>query len=124
VWTFVLDGEAEFQPVRGIERPALTRIEHDSAPAEIERGARLYAARCSMCHGVGAVSAGTIADLRYASPATLAALEDIVRDGAYLGLGMPSFPGFEDSDLDALRAYVLAQRDALIASSEAEQREP
>src|SRR5690606_24024778 len=103
VWTFAIGGDAQFAPVRGIHPPAL-----------IERGARLYAARCSMCHGVEAISAGTIADLRYATPGTLAALADIVRDGAYLGLGMPSFQWFADEDLDALRAYVLAERDALL----------
>ena len=114
VWTFVLDGDAEVEPVRSLERPALTRIEHDSTREEIERGAGLYASRCSMCHGVGAISGGTIADLRYAVPATYDALADIVRDGAYLGLGMPSFPWLGDDDLSALRAYLLAQRDALI----------
>ncbi len=119
VWTFVLDGDAEIEPVRGEERPTLTRIEHEATQAEIDQGATLYANRCSMCHGVGAISGGTIADLRYAAPAIYDALGDIVRDGAYLGLGMPEFPWFSDADLGALRAYLLAQREALIAASAA-----
>jgi quinohemoprotein ethanol dehydrogenase len=118
VFTFVIDGDAGLEPVRSLERPVLTRIEHDSTPAEIERGAALYSSRCSMCHGVGAISGGTIADLRYAAPALYDALDDIVRDGAYLGLGMPSFPWFSDDDLAALRAYLLTQRDALIDSTD------
>jgi len=114
VWTFVLDGDADVEPVRGLERPLLTRIEHDSTAEQVARGAKLYSDRCSMCHGVGAISGGTIADLRYAAPTIYDSLADIVRDGAYLGLGMPSFPWFTDEDLAALRAYLLAQRDALI----------
>ena len=116
VWTFVLDGDADVPPVEGRARPALTRIAHESDPAAIARGERLYTQRCSMCHGVGAISGGTIADLRYAAPAIYDALDDIVRGGAYLGLGMPSFEWLADEDLDALRAYLLSRRDALIES--------
>jgi quinohemoprotein ethanol dehydrogenase len=122
VWTFVLDGDAEIEPVRGVERPALTRIEHDSTAEQVARGEALYSNRCSMCHGVGAISGGTIADLRYAAPAVYDALPDIVRDGAYLGLGMPSFPWFTGDDLDALRAYLLTQRDALMETTTASGR--
>src|SRR5690606_4631386 len=99
VWTFVLDGDADVPPVEGRARPALTRIAHESDPAAIARGERLYTQRCSMCHGVGAISGGTIADLRYAAPAIYDALDDIVRGGAYLGLGMPSFEWLADEDL-------------------------
>ncbi|HEX7079444.1 MAG TPA: PQQ-dependent dehydrogenase, methanol/ethanol family [Gammaproteobacteria bacterium] len=117
LWTFTLDGEAELEPVRGIEKPALTVIEHDSTPEQIARGAELYAQRCSMCHGVNAASAGTIADLRYASSATFDAFEQIVRGGAYAGLGMPTFSWLSDADVAALRSYVLSQRDALLESA-------
>ena len=43
-------------------------------------------------------------------------LEQIVRDGAYLGLGMPRFEWFSDAEIDSLRAYILTQRAALIES--------
>ena len=114
LWTFVLDGAADFEPVRGIEKPALTRIEHDADPEQVANGAELYARRCSMCHGIEAVSGGSIADLRYAAPATYGAFADIVRDGAYLGLGMPAFGWFSDEELDALRSYLLSRRDELL----------
>ncbi|HEX6999995.1 MAG TPA: PQQ-dependent dehydrogenase, methanol/ethanol family [Gammaproteobacteria bacterium] len=114
LWTFALDAGAEFEPVRGIEKPAPTPIEHDATPEQVARGAALYAQRCSMCHGVGAVSAGTIADLRYAAPETYAMLERILRDGAYLGLGMPQFAWFTDDDVEAIRSYLLSQRAALV----------
>jgi hypothetical protein len=54
--------------------------------------------------------------VRYAQPAILDNLEQIVREGAYLGLGMPRFDWFSDRDLADLRAYILAERAALIAS--------
>jgi quinohemoprotein ethanol dehydrogenase len=116
LWTFVLDGDAAFEPVRGIDKPALTVIEHDSTPELIARGADLYGRRCSMCHGVAAASGGTIADLRYALPATFEIFNRIVRDGAYAGLGMPAFDWFSDADLDAIRGYVLSRRAELLAT--------
>jgi quinohemoprotein ethanol dehydrogenase len=122
LWTFVLDGDAQIEPIRSQERPPLTRIEHDSSAEQVARGAALYSQRCSMCHGIAAVSAGTIADLRYAAPGTYDALEDIVRDGAFLGLGMPAFDWFDDDDLAALRGYLLAQRAELTDTLDAESR--
>ncbi len=56
LFTFVLDGNARLEPVRGIEKPALTVIEHTATTAEVEHGATLFARRCSMCHGITAVS--------------------------------------------------------------------
>ncbi|HEY8521407.1 MAG TPA: PQQ-dependent dehydrogenase, methanol/ethanol family [Gammaproteobacteria bacterium] len=114
VWAFALDADAPFEPVRGIEKPALTPIEHDATPEQIARGAVLYAERCSMCHGVGAVSAGSIADLRYSTPETYAALDRILREGAYQGLGMPQFAWFTADDVEAIRGYLLEQRAALL----------
>ena len=114
LWTFALDADADFAPVRGIDKPALTPIEHDATAAQIARGAALYGERCSMCHGIGAVSAGSIADLRYATPETYAILDRILRDGAYLGLGMPQFAWFAEEDVAALRGYLLAERAKLI----------
>jgi quinohemoprotein ethanol dehydrogenase len=114
LWTFALDADVEFEPIRGIDRPALTRIEHDATPEQLARGADLYGQRCSMCHGVAAASGGTVADLRYALPTTYAIFDQIVRDGAYANLGMPVFDWFSDADLEDLRAYLLAQRDALL----------
>ena len=48
------------------------------------------------------------------APEVLEKIEQLVRDGAYLGLGMPRFEWFSDEDLASLKAYILAQRAALI----------
>jgi quinohemoprotein ethanol dehydrogenase len=118
VWTFVLDGDTPVEPVRGIERPQVTRIPFEATAEQIAAGAALFAQRCAMCHGIGAESGGTIADLRYAAPATMESFERIVRDGAYLGLGMPRFDWLSDEQLEALRSYILSRRDALLRSLE------
>ena len=67
-----------------------------------------------MCHGIGVESGGQIADLRYAAPATFDIFESIVRDGAYLELGMPAFDWFSTNDIAALKAYVLSRRAQLL----------
>ena len=116
LYTFVLDGDADFEPVRGIARPALTEIPFQADAAEIARGATLYGDRCYTCHGLGAVSGGQIADLRYATPETFAAIDAIVRQGAYQQLGMPIFDFFSEADTAAIRAYLLSLRADLIAN--------
>jgi quinohemoprotein ethanol dehydrogenase len=113
LFTFALDGKAKLEPVRGIEKPPLTVIEYKATPAEVERGATLFGRRCSMCHGVAAVSGGTIADLRYALPATYDALDRIVRQGLYQGLGMPKFDFLSEADVAAVKSYVLSRRKEL-----------
>ncbi len=85
LFTFVLDGKAKLEPVRGISKNPLTTIAFTATPAEVERGAAIFGRRCSMCHGVAAVSGGSIADLRYALPATYDSIDRIVREGIYQG---------------------------------------
>jgi mono/diheme cytochrome c family protein len=116
LFTFALDGEHPLDPVRGIARPVLTDIPFESNPAEIARGATIYGERCYTCHGFAAASGGQIADLRYATHETYDAIDSIVRGGAYEGLGMPRFDFFTESDTAALKAYLLSQRQTLIAA--------
>jgi quinohemoprotein ethanol dehydrogenase len=91
-----------------------TAIAHTASDAELQLGAALFARRCSMCHGVAAVSGGSIADLRYAQPATYDMLDQIVRQGAYQSMGMPKFDFLAAADLAAIKGYLLSRRKALI----------
>jgi quinohemoprotein ethanol dehydrogenase len=113
LFTFVLDGKAKLEPVRGIEKHKLTEIAFDAKPEDVTRGEALFSRRCSMCHGVAAASGGSIADLRYALPETYDAMDKIVREGAYQQLGMPKFDFLAEQDVAALKSYVLTRRKAL-----------
>jgi quinohemoprotein ethanol dehydrogenase len=116
LFTFALDGQLPLEPVRGIARPELTEIAFEAGENEIARGAEIYGERCYTCHGLGAASGGQIADLRYAAAETYDAIDSIVRGGAYQSLGMPMFDFLDETDTAALRAYLLSQREALIAA--------
>jgi quinohemoprotein ethanol dehydrogenase len=113
LFTFVLDGKAKLEPVHGIDKPVLTVIDQTTTSSQVERGATLFGRRCSMCHGVAAVSGGAIADLRYALPTTYDALDQIVRQGAYQSLGMPKFDFFSEADVAAVKSYLLSRRKEL-----------
>jgi quinohemoprotein ethanol dehydrogenase len=115
VYAFALDARATVPPVRGVERQRPEPIANDATPQQLARGAELFGQRCAMCHGIAAQSGGSIADLRYASPATMDVFERIVRQGAYTGLGMPAFEWLSDDDVASLRGYVLSRRAALLA---------
>jgi quinohemoprotein ethanol dehydrogenase len=115
VYAFALDASTPVPPVRGLERPTPTALPNDATEEEIARGAELYGHRCAMCHGVAAQSGGSIADLRYAAPETIDALDRIVRQGAYTALGMPAFDWLSEEDVAAVRGYVLSRRAALLA---------
>ena len=113
LFTFVLDGKAKLDPVRGIQKNPLTAVKFEATPAQVERGATLFGRRCQMCHGIAAVSAGSIADLRYALPATYDMFDRIVRQGAYQPLGMPKFDFLTEADVAAVKSYVLSRRKEL-----------
>ena len=115
LWTFVLDGDRNIQPAQGIDRPELTAVPFDAAPAVQSHGADLFAQRCAMCHGRNAASGGTINDLRYAAPATFDIFQNIVREGAYTGLGMPNLGAFlTEAEADAIKQFILSRRALLI----------
>jgi len=62
---------------------------------------------CLGCHGIDAI-AGSLPDLRYASPAVHAEFEDIVLKGIRAGRGMPSFADLLDAkQVKAIQQYVL-----------------
>jgi quinohemoprotein ethanol dehydrogenase len=113
VFTFVLDGKAKLEPVRGIAKNPLTAVAFTATPDQVEHGATIFGRRCQMCHGIAAVSGGSIADLRYALPATYDMFDRIVRQGAYQQLGMPKFDFLSEADVAAVKSYVLSRRKAL-----------
>ena len=86
---------------------------------QVKRGMLLYGENCAFCHGIAASSGGVISDLRYSAPAVFAKYRDIVLNGTYVELGMPSFRGkLTEADIESIRAFVLFQRAKLAAPAQ------
>ncbi|MBN8817445.1 MAG: PQQ-dependent dehydrogenase, methanol/ethanol family [Sphingomonas sp.] len=76
----------------------------------IARGDGLYGQYCVRCHGIAAVSASMVPDLRRSGFLAGPELETVVLGGALAEAGMPSFQGkLTLSDLEAVRAYLIHQ---------------
>ncbi len=79
-------------------------------PLTLEQGAALYAARCGSCHGLDAVSGGTIPDLRYMTAEIHGMFNDIVLGGSRAANGMPGFADvLSDFDVNAVQAYIISR---------------
>ena len=80
------------------------------------RGGRVFAARCTMCHGPGAIAAGQAPDLR-ASQVVLSAeaFAAVVKGGALLTRGMPRYAEFTDARLEELRHYIRRQAGSALS---------
>ncbi len=84
--------------------PARAGVDDDS----IARGSLRYAENCSYCHGVGAISGGTLPDLRRMQPHTYEFFDKIVYDGIYQSMGMPKFADvLNRQDVADIQNYLL-----------------
>jgi quinohemoprotein ethanol dehydrogenase len=100
----------------------LVRVETPRPPAiranaqTIARGVGAYAQFCMVCHGLGVVSGGVLPDLRRAPSLQDAGVWRDTVHGARAANGMPDFtPWVNDSDAEAIRAYVASEAAALYA---------
>jgi quinohemoprotein ethanol dehydrogenase len=104
---FRLGGELALPPLP--DAPPLS--EPPPVPADealIARGGELFADTCAECHGQLAV--GGVKDLRFMSPETHAAFDEIVLEGLLLEQGMAGFSDiFSAADVDAIHAYLIAR---------------
>ena len=79
-----------------------------ASAATVALGEGVYNAHCLICHGGGAISGGSIPDLRHMSPATHAEFDRIVLGGERDALGMASFADLvSEEDAAAVHAYVI-----------------
>jgi quinohemoprotein ethanol dehydrogenase len=115
VWK--LGGEAKL-PAQIRQERELAAIPADLDPALVKQGLGLYTQWCSVCHGAGAESGGVLPDLRKSKPEVLALpnLKAVVLKGAYASRGMPNLSKWVgERDVEAIHAYILSRRAALIA---------
>ncbi|PKP99916.1 MAG: PQQ-dependent dehydrogenase, methanol/ethanol family [Alphaproteobacteria bacterium HGW-Alphaproteobacteria-13] len=107
VLTFALGGTATLPPFQ--PEPVTPQLDPGFTvdQAKAGRGGATYGQSCVICHGAGMISGGAAPDLR-ASPVPLDrdAFTAIVRDGALMPNGMPSYAEFTDEEIDELRHFI------------------
>ncbi len=107
VLTFALGGKARLQPMAALPKQPVDDPGYRADAAAAGRGALVYGTHCYVCHGTGAVAAGTAPDLRTSAALTDAAtLRGIVHDGMLTANGMPRFEELSDAELADLRQYL------------------
>lgn len=112
--TFVINGKQSLPAAAAQELKAMASIEFKATPEKTDAGAGLFAQWCSVCHGLGAMGGGAVVDLRYSLPATFDKYPDIILEGKYSSVGMPSFKRLlSTDDVDAIRAYILKRRSEI-----------
>ncbi|MDH3271865.1 MAG: PQQ-dependent dehydrogenase, methanol/ethanol family [Gemmatimonadota bacterium] len=113
---FSLDGAATLPPQPDPVVP-IPREESFEVDAELAaRGAQVYA-KCSWCHGNGAIAAGMTPDLRSSRIITsLERFAGVVRDGERAAEGMPMYPDITLDDLVGLQHYIREQAELALAA--------
>lgn len=120
LWTFKLGGDKNIVPVSGQPLPELTEIPFNNDATLLAEGENLFVGNCMLCHGAGAISGGSLSDLRYAAPATYDNIQNIVRMGAYSSLGMPNLGEWlTEEDVEKIKNWLLSRRAALLAAQNA-----
>jgi mono/diheme cytochrome c family protein len=116
---YKLGGEAKL-PVHEVIERELAAIPAEFDAEVVSAGSTTYHWWCGTCHGPGAEGGGVLPDLRKSDPVVYDALDDIVLRGARIAGGMPSFDAYlDEGDVEAIRAYLLTRRAALLAEGEA-----
>jgi len=124
VLTFKLGGAVQL-PEEEVLEAELADIPAELDAAQVELGQALFARWCSVCHGSGAESGGVLPDLRKSRPEVYAELDKVVLRGVFESRGMPSFARYlGDSEVEAIRQYLLKRRSDLLAPADAASEEP
>ena len=114
VLTFKLGGTAVLpEPIASRHLSPPEPPEQMATEQLVERGHALYAERCMVCHGVGAISGNVLPDLRYSGKGVFDRWDQVVIDGALENIGMPGFEGVMSvEDSQAIKAYVIDRAQA------------
>ena len=112
---FKVGGTAELPPLDMDGKKQIPDLSRANATGDATVGRTRYDQICASCHGVDAISATAIPDLRYApSLIDAAAFKAIVLDGARKDKGMVSFATVLDAvDAEAIRAYLVSRAAAV-----------
>ena len=122
--TFALGGEVALPPSppplipEPIEAPDFI-----VDPALAEAGGALFAGKCALCHGFGAVSGGMAPDLRASAvvPSREAFIE-VVLGGGRREMGMPQFSGLSEIQAGTLQHYIRAQAESALRNQQQQEQ--
>ncbi len=108
--------DGDFKPVE-----QLPQADRFGTTAQLQDGLVHYARNCAVCHGPVAISSGVLPDLRWSGyGADADAWKAVVAEGILAESGMVSFSELlTDEDIEAIRAYVVAQAHNAVATPEA-----
>jgi quinohemoprotein ethanol dehydrogenase len=110
ILAFAIGGTSALEiPPFGHSGPPKPAVQRKASSETVHQGGSLYATYCFSCHGV-LVVAGSLPDLRYATPEVHQEWGAIVLGGARESRGMPSFKDLlTQTQARAIQAYVLAR---------------
>lgn len=107
LYTFALAGTAEVPKYPAVKEDTFIDLQVDANLDQIENGEILFTNFCSQCHGF--FGGGVVPDLTYSSPQTFQTFSAIVKDGIFLGKGMPKFSDrLSDQDVSDVKNYILS----------------
>ncbi len=106
---FALDESSTLpEPLPPLPPIAEPTFELSVTEAEFDEGRQLFFDHCIACHGFGAVSGGSVPDLRRMNAAAHRQFADIVLRGIREPLGMPRFDdSLDDDSLRLIHGYIL-----------------
>lgn len=111
---FKLGGKARLPPVSWQPLPVPKPPSIEDAERIRVRGARLYGANCTGCHGISAISGNVLPDLRRSPFLQAPEAFQSMLHGAGYERGMPSFKDLlDDADAEAIRAFVAHEAQLL-----------
>ncbi|MFK8018263.1 MAG: PQQ-dependent dehydrogenase, methanol/ethanol family [Pseudomonadales bacterium] len=109
VLAYKLGGKQELPAMRPVPELVLAQ-EPVADNVTLEEGERLYSLHCGRCHGFGAASHSSIADLRFLSREKHRDFDAIVRGGLYADRGMAAFNDLLSTvETESVRQYILSR---------------
>jgi len=110
IFTFAIDAKAAYPEYNKAIPASIPDIAFNATKAETTAGETLYWQFCGTCHVVAEGGGGLAPDLAYSTATTHQNIMAIVREGAYLPLGMPKFGDrLTEKDVQLIQKFILSK---------------
>ncbi len=106
--TFKLGANGQLPAMPATKNYPQTPPSLEMSQQDIDRGQALFNRFCSRCHGMNAVSDGSVPDLRHLEPVWHENFQRVVREGMMEEAGMPRFDDvLDEADARRVQAYLI-----------------